>query len=110
MRNISEALDQYTGICKEALHDCASKLSKSFESVIIVLYMVIPGKINFTQMGRYGRHCEQCYRQNYGRLRLQCLFCLAQPSKGHDEGTGNGIFHVQVQTADDQHVRGQANF
>ena len=21
--------------------------------------MVIPGKINFTQMGRYGRHCEQ---------------------------------------------------
>lgn len=51
MRYISEALDQYTGICKEDLHDCASKLSKSFESVIIevlLLYMVIPGKINFT--------------------------------------------------------------
>ena len=45
MRYISEALDQYTGICKEALHDCASKLSKSFVSVIIevlLLYMVIP--------------------------------------------------------------------
>ena len=52
MRYISEALDQNTGICKEALQDCASKLSKSFESVIIevlLLYMVIPGKINFTQ-------------------------------------------------------------
>ena len=76
MRYISEALDQYTGICKEALHDCASKLSKSFESVIIevlLLYMVIPGKINFTQMGRYGRHCEQCYRQNFGRLRSKSL-------------------------------------
>ena len=76
MRYISEALDQYSGICKEALHDCASKLSKSFESVIIevlLLYMVIPGKINFTQMGRYGRHCEQCYRQNFGRLRSKSL-------------------------------------
>ncbi len=76
MRYISEALDQYTGICKEALQDCASKLSKSFESVIIevlLLYMVIPGKINFTQMGRYGRHCEQCYRQNFGRLRSKSL-------------------------------------
>ena len=76
MKNISQALDQYTGICKEALQDCASKLSKSFESVIIevlLLYMVIPGRINFTQMGRYGRHCEQCYRQNFGRLRSKSL-------------------------------------
>ena len=76
MKNISQALDQYTGICKEALQVCASKLSKSFESVIIevlLLYMVIPGKINFTQMGRYGRHCEQCYRQNFGRLRSKSL-------------------------------------
>ena len=35
--------------------------------------MVIPGKINFTQMGRYGRHCEQCYHQNFGRLRSKSL-------------------------------------
>jgi hypothetical protein len=45
MRYISVALDQYTGICKEALQDCASKLSKSYESAIIevlLLYMVIP--------------------------------------------------------------------
>ena len=55
MRRFSEALDQYTGICSEALQDCAVKLSKSFESVIIevlLLYMAIHGKINFTQMGR----------------------------------------------------------
>ena len=24
-------------------------------------------------MGRYGRHCEQCYRQNFGRLRSKSL-------------------------------------
>ena len=76
MRKISEALDQYTGICKEAIVDSAAKLSKSFEKVIIevlLLYMVIPGKINFTQLGRYGRHCEQCYRQNFGRRRSKSI-------------------------------------
>ena len=69
-------------------------------------------------MGRYGRHCEQCYRQNFGRLRskslnwlrLQRLFRLAQRGKGHDEGGRDGLFHVKVQTADDQHFPDQANF
>ena len=71
MNKISEALDQYTGICKEAIVASSAKLGKSIEKVIIevlLLYMVIPGKINFTQMGKYGRHGEQCYRQNFGRL------------------------------------------
>ena len=39
----------------------AVKLSKRFEKVIIevlLLYMVIPGRINFTQLGKYGRHGE----------------------------------------------------
>jgi len=35
MNRISEALDQYTGICKEAIVGSAAKLSKSFEKVII---------------------------------------------------------------------------
>ena len=76
MKKILEALDQYTGICKEAIMDSAAKLSKSFEKVIIevlLLYMIIPGKINFTQMGKYGRHGEQCYRQNFGRLRSKSI-------------------------------------
>jgi hypothetical protein len=76
MNKISEALDQYTGICKEAIMDSGAKLSKSFEKVIIeilLLYMVIPGKINFTQLGRYGMHGEQCYRQNFGRKRSKSI-------------------------------------
>lgn len=43
MRYISEALDQYSGICKEDLHDCASKLSKSFESAIIDVLLFSTG-------------------------------------------------------------------
>ena len=69
---ISEALDQHTGICREAIVDSTAKLSKSFEKIIIeilLLYMVVPVKINFTQFGRYGKDGEQCYRQNFGRMR-----------------------------------------
>ena len=64
MKKISEALDQYTGICKEAIMDSAAKLSKSFEKIIIeilLLYMVVPGRINFTQLGRYGKHGEHTH-------------------------------------------------
>ena len=46
MTKISEALDQYTGICKEAMMTSAAKLSKSIEKVIIevlLLYMVMHG-------------------------------------------------------------------
>ena len=53
-----------------------AKLSKRCEKVIIevlLLYMVIPGRINFTQLGKYGRHGEQCYRQNFARLRSKSL-------------------------------------
>ena len=56
--------------------DFAAKLSKSFEIVIIeilLLYMVVPGRTNFTQLGRYGKHGEQCYRQNFGRRRSKSI-------------------------------------
>ena len=79
MTKISEALDQYTGICKEAIVDSAAKLSKSFEKIVIeilLLYMVVPGKINFTQLGRYGRHGEQCY--HIGIQVLADIFCIGK--------------------------------
>lgn len=35
--------------------------------------MVIPRKINFTHMERYGSHCEQTYRSNFNRKRSECV-------------------------------------
>ena len=52
-------------IFKDAVEDSAAKITKSFEKIlieVIILFMVIPRKINFTQMGRYGSHVEQTYR------------------------------------------------
>ena len=53
-----------------AMSGCAAKLNKSIEINIIeilILIMVIPRKINYLQLGRYGRRGEQCYRQTFGR-------------------------------------------
>ena len=40
---------------------------------ILLLYMVIPRKINFTQLERYGSHDEQTYRNNFGLKRLKSI-------------------------------------
>lgn len=66
--NITAALDQYRDICNDALKVFATKLNKSFKTVFVetlLLYMVIPRKINFTQLERYGTRSEQCFRQTF---------------------------------------------
>jgi hypothetical protein len=72
----SEPLDQYTEICRDAIKSSFAKLGKTFENLlleILLLYMAIQRKINFTQMERYGTHCEQTYRTNYNRSRAKCI-------------------------------------
>lgn len=60
------ALDRYEEIVFDALNRSTAKLRKSFKSAIIqtlILYMVLPRKINFKQMGRYSDSSEQRFRQ-----------------------------------------------
>lgn len=69
-------LDQYADILKDAVKNSAAKLTKSFEKIlieVIILYMIIPRKINFTQMERYGSHDEQTYRNNFGRKKSKSI-------------------------------------
>ena len=63
-------------IFKDAVEDSTAKLTKSFEKIlfeVIILFMVIPRKINFTQMGRYGSHVEQTYRNVFGLKKSKCI-------------------------------------
>ncbi len=76
----SEPLSQYEEICKaairESIKESGAKLQKTFQILlteILTLYMIIPRKINFTQMARYGTHCEQTYRGNFNRKRKSCI-------------------------------------
>ena len=53
----SEPLNQYTEIYRDSIKSSSAKLSKTFENLlleILLLYMTIQRKINFTQMERYG--------------------------------------------------------
>ena len=53
----SEPLNQYTEICRDSIKSSFAKLSKTFENLlleILLLYMTIQRKINFTQMEHYG--------------------------------------------------------
>ncbi len=63
----SNLLMQYQSECLEALKSAAN-VSKPFEKVLmdtLKLFMTIPGKVNFLQMGRYGEFSEQTYRNNF---------------------------------------------
>ena len=69
-------LDQYTDIITYAVKNSAAKLTKSFEKIlieVIILYMIIPRKVNFTQMERYSSHDEQTYRNNFGKKKSECI-------------------------------------
>ena len=58
----SEPLGQYEEILKNAIRTSmkgsGAKLAKTFQTLLIeilTLYMILPRKINFTQMARYGK-------------------------------------------------------
>lgn len=66
--DITRALDQYEKICQEVFKACKATVANHLrDSVvgILLLYMIIPRRINFTQMERYGQHDEQTYRNTF---------------------------------------------
>ena len=44
-----------------------NKWREKFMLEVLFLYLIIPGRINFLQLGRYGHFGEQRYRQQFGR-------------------------------------------
>ena len=68
---ITNLISRYMKLCKAAFSaGDGAKLNKSIQTNVmemLFLLMVIPRKCNFTQMGRYGKRGEQCYRQTAER-------------------------------------------
>lgn len=63
-------LDQYSEIIIGLLNKSAVKINKwreKFMLEVLLLYLIIPGRINFLQLGRYGDFGEQRYRGQFGR-------------------------------------------
>ena len=64
----SNPLNQYKDICREAMKACKGKMNKAFKEglvEILLLYMLLPRKINYTQLSKYGQRCEKSYRHNF---------------------------------------------
>lgn len=62
-------LDQLKGICEQLLFRVAN-LHKSFKQFFIetmICYLSITGRVNFSQMARFGQSCESRFRQNFKR-------------------------------------------
>lgn len=71
-RNVTESLmHKNMKLCKAAFSaGDGAKLNKSIQTNVmemLFLLMAIPRRCNFTQMGRYGKRGEQCYRQTAER-------------------------------------------
>ncbi|WP_394698848.1 hypothetical protein [uncultured Bacteroides sp.] len=63
----SSILNQYLDICKDVLSEAGTKSNKIFKDFIVetlLLYMIIPQRINYLQLGRYTHSCEQRFRMN----------------------------------------------
>ena len=61
---------QYQSECRNALESVIN-ISKSFQKVFMdamKLFMAIPDRINFLQMGRYGCFSEQTYLKQILRM------------------------------------------
>lgn len=67
---ISGVLNQYMNICRNAFKGYTEKLNNSTKYVVmetLILFMIIPRKINFAQLTHYGNRCKQCYRQTFSK-------------------------------------------
>lgn len=80
----SSILNQYMDICNDVLSEVETKLNKSFKGFIIeslLLYMVIPQRINYLQLGRYSHSCEQRFKMNSAKNFDWLSFNLSLPKK-----------------------------
>ena len=80
-------LDQLERICRQSLSRVA-KLNKSFKKFFVetmICFLSIPGRINFSQMARYGSSCESRFRQNFKKKFEWTKFntAFACQSEGH---------------------------
>ena len=87
---------QYQSEALEALKSMTN-LGKPFEKVImdvLKLFMAIPDKINFLQMGRYGQFSEQTYRNTFTKGNFDWFDFNQHLAKKGLELTGIGLIDV----------------
>ena len=70
MTSISAILNQLEGSLKKFFRLTSAKVNKTFVidiMEVLLLYLILPQRINFTQLARFGQRGEQTYRNLYSR-------------------------------------------
>lgn len=64
---ISKTYLSYNLLCEQCFSSLSplSKWRKDFFKDVLWLFLSITSRVNFSQLGRYGSHCEQRYRQQF---------------------------------------------
>ena len=65
----SSPLNHYQYACRKAL-PAIPGIRKAFINFLIetlMLFVLLPRKANFTQMGIYGNYCEKTFRKNFSK-------------------------------------------
>jgi hypothetical protein len=86
-------LTQYQSECLKALKSVAN-IRKPFEKVFMdsmKLFMAIPDRVNFLQLGRYGDFSEQTYRNNFDNGRFDWFAFNESIINGHLKGGRKAI-------------------
>lgn len=63
-------LNQFQDICRKAIKTSFGRLHKPFNDLlaeISLLMLLLPQRVNFTQLSKYGKRSEKCYRDNFSR-------------------------------------------
>lgn len=81
-------LDQYSEIIISVLSKSVVKINKwreRFMLEVLLLYMIIPGRINFLQLGRYGHFEGQFHEPSFfikiGNIKCRYVFGICQKSE-----------------------------
>ena len=67
--SFSSPLNHFSDVCRTALK-AVPGINKAFKDFLVntlLLYIILPRKINFTQLEIFGDYCEKTYRQNFSK-------------------------------------------
>ena len=62
-------LNQFSDVCKRALKAVPgiNKAFKNFLTDTLLMFALLPRKVNFTQLEIYGKYCEKTYRSRFSK-------------------------------------------
>lgn len=92
--SLTDPLNHFRNICQKAVTASLGRLHKSFNDLLVeiaLLMLLLPQRVNFTQLAKYGKRSEKCYRDNFSRTVNWLSLNTALASMRFNHGTRQAI-------------------